>query len=349
MMPAMKNTLDANRKPLSIKDLQESWRKWLPRLPFSSLGLANVLWGTGWPERRCPLFWNGGGQSVETDEAVWEAAMYRGVILNLKRNEKRRASLTRHLAEVGATRRYDWVEGIDGQEVAPQYETKLDPGNLGLWLTHEWVAHTYAGKNVHVHILEDDALLPKDAVPLFDRTLHELDAQVPTWDFLFTDIVLAPETRLFQFFREKIELYSHERKHTLVDLSTIPFTGTTSLFINKSSVEKYGTFITGNWKSGSPIDMFVQALIHRKMLKGHVTVPYMTSISLASTDSSIRGRLDRARQVCDVYRRAFFQDSDLPSLITEMQGLTEGAKVSPLATLYLSAEAFSLSDQWVVF
>ena len=62
--------------------------------------------------------------------------MYQGYFINLAQNETRRAALLEHLTQIGAVDRYQRVEAVDGREVIERYPTRLDPGNLGLWLTH---------------------------------------------------------------------------------------------------------------------------------------------------------------------------------------------------------------------
>ena len=276
--------------------------------------------------------------------------MYRGFYLNLARNAERRETLVRRLRAIGAEQRYERCEAIDGWAVAAQYATKLDPGNLGLWLTHEKVLQSLGSSTAaHLHIIEDDAQLPNNVVALLDRVLKQLEAQNATWDLIFTDAFVPPHTEFFQLFAEKVKLHAETKAHTLVDLARIPFFGTSSLIINKSSLAKYVSLLTGNWALGRPIDMYLRDLIQRGQLKALITVPYMTSISAHSDASDIRGPLDRSRRVCDIFRRAFFQDADLPALLAEMQSLTADAKISPLAMLFVNAEAFVLSDQWVKF
>jgi len=274
--------------------------------------------------------------------------MYQGMFLNLQRNEQRRAALTRHLAEVGAAERYQRFEAIDGRTAAEQHEMKLQPGNVGLWLTHEKMLETIgASPGGHLHILEDDAVLPKNAVSQFDSLLTRIGGELPHWDLLFTDVFLAPHPGWFRLFAEKMRLHAETGAHTLIDLARIPFAGTSSLFVNKSSIGKYASLLAGNWRRGWPIDLYLRSLVNEGKLKAYLTVPYMTSISPESNMSDISGSLDHSRRVCEIYRRAFFQEANLVSLLTEMQLLTAQAKIPQLAGLYLHTESFMLSDQWI--
>jgi GR25 family glycosyltransferase involved in LPS biosynthesis len=276
--------------------------------------------------------------------------MFQGYFLNLPRSEKRRAALLAHIAAVGAADRYEHLEAVEGRAVAAQHPTKLDPGNLGLWLSHEKLLQAVGLQPpAHLHLIEDDAVLPQNAATLFDRFLTQFTPQVPDWDLLFTDVFIAPQTETFTLLAAKMQHYALARAHSLVDLARLPFCCTSSMFINRSSVGKYARLLTGQWRLGMPIDMYLRQLVHQGQLKAFLTVPFMTSISAESDDSDIRGGLDLTRRVCDLYRRGFFQEADLPALLTDMQRLTTGSKIAPLTALYLQSERFSLSDQFVRF
>jgi GR25 family glycosyltransferase involved in LPS biosynthesis len=276
--------------------------------------------------------------------------MYQGVFLNLPRSEKRRTALLAHLAAVGAADRYQHCEAVDGRAVAALHPTRLDPGNLGLWLSHEKVLQTLGpAPAAHLHLIEDDALLPQNAVGLFDGVLAQLTAQIPDWDLLFTDVFLAPKTEFFVLFAEKMRHFAQTQAHTLIDLARLPFCCTTSFFINRASLGKYARLVAGNWKLGRPIDMHLRDLVHQGQLKAFLTVPFMTSISTESLASDINSNVSRSQHVCLLYRRAFFQEANLPALQAEMQKLTAGCASSPLLDLYVDAERFSLSDQFVRF
>lgn len=274
--------------------------------------------------------------------------MFTGYFLNLQRNEQRRMALLAHLAEVGAQGRYERWEAVDGRAAAPEHPTKLDPGALGLWLTHERLLQA-ASRDSHVHILEDDALLARNAVAVLDGLLSKIDTMVSSWDLLFTDIFVQAQTEIFVKFWIKMREFAQTNSYAIVDLKQIPFACTTSMLINKSSIDKYLQLLAGNWRRGTPIDIYLRDLVRKGQLKAFVTIPFITSISATSAASDIRGNMDRSRRVCDTFRRGFFQDADLTALMAEMQQLVAGAKVFPLASLYLNAEMFTLSDKFESF
>jgi GR25 family glycosyltransferase involved in LPS biosynthesis len=274
--------------------------------------------------------------------------MYRGVYLNLSRNERRRESLTRHLAEIGAASRYERCEAVDGRAAADEHPTSLDPGNLGLWLSHEKILRELGDSPAqHLHIIEDDAQLARNFTGLLDGLLGHCDVRFPGWDVLFTDVFLEPRTDIFKAYCDKRKLYEESKTYTMIDLARVNFACTTSLVINKSSMGKYARLIAGQWKQGKPIDIFLRELVHTGQLKAFLTIPFITTISEGSNDSDIRGDIGRSRRVCDLFRRGLFQDADVHALLTEMQQLTSDSKISSLAALYLNAEMFTLGDKFV--
>jgi GR25 family glycosyltransferase involved in LPS biosynthesis len=273
--------------------------------------------------------------------------MYRGVFLNLNRNEHRRSRLTRHLAEIGAMPRYERCEAVDGRAASEQHSTSLDPGNLGLWLSHEKILRETGAAAEHLHIIEDDAQLAQNFAGLLDGLLAHCDVRFPGWDVLFTDVFLEPRTDIFKAYCDKRKLYDESKTYTMIDLTRVHFACTSSLIINKASLTKYQGLIAGHWKLGKPIDIFLRELVHTGQLKAFLTIPFITTISEGSNDSDIRGDIDRSRRVCDLFRRGLFQDADVNGLLAEMQRLTSDTKISPLAALYLNAEMFTLGDKFV--
>jgi hypothetical protein len=127
------------------------------------------------------------------------------------------------------------------------------------------------------------------------------------------------------------------------------FAGTVSMFINRCSVQKYLAAIEGHWARGTPIDLHLRQEIHAGRLKAYVTAPFVTSITAANSVSDIRGTQDFARDVFDVYRRAFYLYADQDALLAQLKQATRGAKTSTLASIYLHAQLAALSDRWTTF
>jgi hypothetical protein len=281
--------------------------------------------------------------------ALREIAMYAGYFVNLDRSATRRTVLTRHLADMGAIARYQRFEAVDGPAVAHAYDTALQPGALGIWLTHERLVQGYRSPDLHLHIIEDDVLFCQSTVTELDNILQHAEAELGPWDLLFTEIFVPVSREIIQLFATAVETYSQSGAYSLLDLRELTFAGATSMVINKASISKVASLISGQWALGIPIDLYLRRLVNEGQLRARVVVPFLTTISPANDESDIRNSLDRSRRVCDALRRAFFQEADLHALRAEVDRLTLGANVSPLAEIFLKVEAFRLSDQYREF
>ena len=306
--------------------------------------------------------------------------MYQGFYLNLDRNAERRTALVRHLEQLGVAERYQRLAAVDGRAVADQYVTKLDPGSLGVWLSHAKLVRIVADTKLHVHVIEDDTVFARNAIRNFEMMLEYADAQLTGWDLIFTDIHVPPDN--FSLFRDLCRMrqcWEPKTKLTLTDLQPIVFACTSSFFLNRQSIGKYAELMSEKWKVGYPIDVYLRNLVHLGCLKAYLTVPFQTSVSRDALDSDIRGGLDASRVAATIYRRAFFEDANLQSLGAELQeltkdatllpdyrraffqdpalrtldaeiqGLIKSARLSPLAEIYVRTLLFTLTDRWVQF
>lgn len=273
--------------------------------------------------------------------------MYRGIFLNLKRNEQRRADIERHLQEINATSRYERLESVDGLEVALQYATPLDPGNLGLWLSHEKLCREASRTpDEHVHLLEDDALLAGNFVGVLDNMLAEMEVRFPSWDVLYTDALLQLRPDEFRTLSDGIRLYRESGQYRLAELERLEFAGASSVVFNKRSLAKYYRLIEGQWAAGMAIDIYLRELVHRGELKAFITLPFMSTVSRHSASSNIGRKLNLSHHVSETLRRSFFQDADLDVLASEMRELIAGTTLSPLAMIYLESAKFVVSEQF---
>lgn len=272
---------------------------------------------------------------------------YRGVFINLAEDERRRNALLSNLSAAGISSWYTHFPAINGRAEATNVPTKLDPGALGLWLTHEKIVEKYGGGTEHLHILEDDVVVASDATTLFPMALQTVDQHFGDWDLLFTETFVPFE--FFETYRGMMQLFHKKRQISYLDLTSCYAACMTSVFLNRKSIEKYAKLIKGKWSIGIPIDLYLRRLLRKRELRAFVTVPFLSSISPESNQSNIRGQLDMSRRVYDVFRRAFFVGADLNELVEEMRRLTRDTTASPLIQLYLTGYAFYRSDKYVSF
>jgi hypothetical protein len=276
--------------------------------------------------------------------------MYRGFFINLDRNQKRLASVTRNLAEVGLADMYQRFPAVDGRAVGSEYVTQLRPGELGVWLTHERLMQANRSSDVHLHVVEDDVLLPADAKDCLNAMLDRADGHLKSWDLIFTEVFLQLEVSTFQVLSEAREKYRQSRSLSYFPLKhLLGFVGATSIFFNRNSIGKYLDLISGNWRKGLPIDIYLRGLVKDQSLDAYVTMPFLTSLSRDTNESDIQGPLDVSRRVLNLYRLAAYKDSDLTELREEMRKLTANSEVPPYAGLFLDGVRFLLGDRYVNF
>jgi GR25 family glycosyltransferase involved in LPS biosynthesis len=272
--------------------------------------------------------------------------MYRGFFINLDRNEKRRACLLQNLADTGLSDIYERVPAVDGRALGPEYVTQLDRGNLGLWLTREQIMQANLSSNLHLHVMEDDVLLPPDARDCFTNMLETADRQLKSWDLIFTEVFLQLDISCFQLLSDAREKYRQSRTLTFVPLKNpFGFAGTTSIFFNRNSIGKHLDLIAGNWREGTPIDIYLRSLVQQGALDAYVTMPFLTSLSQETSESDILGPLDLSRKVLNLYRISAYKDADLPKIAAELRAITGSIQMPDYAGLFLDAARFMLSDR----
>jgi GR25 family glycosyltransferase involved in LPS biosynthesis len=235
---------------------------------------------------------------------------------------------------------YQRFEAVDGRAVAHEYATKLLPGELGTWLTHERVYQANTSTDAHLHIIDDDVILAQDPEGKLEAVLGQADLQFTNWDLIFTEMLVPIHTDYFQLFFERMKFHAQSGDYTILDLCTIPFSGASSFFVNKQSVGKVLSLVSGKWTQDQGIDVYIAQLVHQGLLKAYVTIPFLTSLSPHHRQSDIRGSWDRGHCAREVYRRAFFVEGDPNSVLLEMQQLTQGAGIPPLASIYAMASLY---------
>lgn len=273
--------------------------------------------------------------------------MYSGFFINLNRNESRRAHVIQQLKDVNLSEHYQRFEAVDGNALAGTYDSKLLGGELGLWLSHEKLAKAYNDPHNHLHIIEDDVLFPSNAASVFEATLQYADANISDWDLIFTDIFFPPTSELFCFFYPHMLAYMQSKHYRLIDLTQVQFCTTSSYFINKSSIAKYSNLISGQWKSGQPIDIYIRSLVNQRQLKALVSIPFITTVATKhSSVSNIRGNHNAVNKVGELFRQSFFQGADHQALLAEIDALTQGVQPSMMEEIFLRTLGFRISVNW---
>jgi len=280
--------------------------------------------------------------------ALMPTPPFRGFFLNLDRSQARLDSMNAQLAAVGMSQAYQRVPAVDGPSLGPEYQTNLDRGNLGLWITHERLIEANRSSDSHLHILEDDSQLPKDAAQSLPAMLQQADKTHPAWDLIFTEVYLHMGISIFRLVSKAKEAFHQTHQPVLAPLKQIPFAGTSSVFVNKRSLEKYLRLLSGQWKQGLPLDLYLRSLINAGSLNALVTLPFLTTLSENTAQSEIQNApLNQSHLVLNIYRRSVFKDADEAALNNEIDRLSNDVTVPGLTEIYLKVLRYCLSDNHV--
>ncbi len=250
-------------------------------------------------------------------------------------------------ARDGSIANYKRFPAIDGKLAAATHSTKLNPGNLGCWLSHLAILKSHADGATHVHTLEDDAVFAPGIAQMIDRAIEVIDAAPEGWDIMFTECALSIETETYLRFHNCFKQFKEKGYLGLIPLNGIKFGGTSSLVFNRSSIGKILGRLNDGWSQNLPIDLFIRREVDQNQLKAYVWAPFLTSVSPASDVSDISGAAsDQTHRVMDIFRRAFYCQANHDELLAQMKHEARDAATAGLSALYIEAMRFVLSDKF---
>ena len=180
----------------------------------------------------------------------------------------------------------------------------------------------------HVLIAEDDILFGEGSLPAIERALASIAED--DWDILFTDLVIpnaGPMANLY-LLRQRL---ARSGGSQLLDLSNLNFAGTTAYIVNHRVRDKVLQALAADASLDVPYDLQLRKLIHSKTLRGHVIIPFPTTVSAFADTSQIQDT-NLADAVWTAFRRLIWLERDI------------GAAMKPLAIEKAEpgAEAFAL-------
>lgn len=255
---------------------------------------------------------------------------YQGYYINLGEHSDRDQSLREHLESLKLGGRYERFDAIRGADVAAAANSPLNPGSIGCGLSHLQLLSSQRHGGVHLHVLEDDAVL-HPRIPSWFSTVPE----TLSWDLLYTDVyfsMLSPQT--FQQLNRLVQAYQARGTVALVNLRGVPFVGTTSYFVNRDSIGKVADLIGTSWISRHKHDDHMNQLVQSGRLLAYVAIPFLTTRSTLSCRSTIDAEYTSLMQAMDLQRAALFADANLDELAAKAEQLSLGGPVNPLVTIY---------------
>ena len=237
--------------------------------------------------------------------------MYRGFYINLDRDEQRRKLLEQRLEKEGLAARYSRFPAIDGATITYGPHAVSGWAALGCMLSHLSILKSQLDSGMHLHIIEDDAVLHKDIGRVFEAFItHERRQE---WDILMTDIFLPPDVYLFKYLHQKYRESSLSGSISFLDIGAWEFAGANSYFVNKNSMQKILQLVEHSFTIQTPYDIRIKKLANEGMLKIYACFPFFSTLSESCVNSSIAGSFEHVLPLFQ-YRRSFYVDSDLEAI-----------------------------------
>ncbi len=261
---------------------------------------------------------------------------YKGYYINLKKDRVRNDHMKKHLQDLGFSN-YTRFEALDGKVLTQKFKTNLDTGSLGCGFSHKSILELNADSDKHLHITEDDALLYKHLPNIFNTINTKVD-----WDIIYTDIyfsMLSPIS-FFQL-HEKYKLYKEKGDISIVNLKGIEFSGATSYFVNKNSINKFNDFLDSDWYKHAKHDTYINTLVQKGMLKAFVIVPFISTLSHHSIQSTIDESYNSNMLALDTLRKSFYIEAKHKALSTTLKKSMENIAFSDMVEIYTDATKVS--------
>ena len=257
---------------------------------------------------------------------------YKGYYINLNRDKLRNTHMQEHIKELNFEN-YTRFEALDGKELSKKYKTELDDGSLGCGFSHKAILEENLTSDKHLHVAEDDALFHSYLPKIFKAVNSKVD-----WDIIYTDIYFSMLTpTMFYNLHEKYKLYKAKGDISVVNLRGIDFSGATSYFVNKNSIKKLNNFLGSQWYKHEKHDAYINSLVQTGELKAFVTVPFVSSISKHSINSTIDETYNSNMLSLDILRKSFYIDANHKELSEELKKSMKDMEFSDMVEIYTDA------------
>jgi GR25 family glycosyltransferase involved in LPS biosynthesis len=212
------------------------------------------------------------------------------------------------------------------------------------FLSHKAVIETYADDGKHLLVLEDDSLFGLATCEIVDGFLQQNPGG--DWDLLFLDacVINVGDMLTLYFHRQALV---QDRKIIPLDLSRIPFFGTSSYIVNAASRDKVLACINAGIPIDIEYDVYLANQISTGKLKAAVLFPFLTTISAHAAESQIqRSSMDTVNRGWNLFRNMMWLESKPESCQDSLRTLEAAVANSghgALATI-LAAQFMNVGD-----
>jgi len=214
---------------------------------------------------------------------------YSGRYINLDRSTGRRDKIEQQLRHLGIDHAYRRFPAIDGLQSAENAGT-ISPREYGCFASHAQLLKEGSSAGTHLHVLEDDALLSAEFVPVISKLIGH--GVLNQFDILFTDVFVPLDPYQINMYerirRENTRMDAATGQEILKDIAVFDLRNrvwacTSSYVVAHRSVERIADLLGNMLVAGpkSPIDLVLRQFVNSGVLKAAVTLPFVTSIDLS--------------------------------------------------------------------
>jgi hypothetical protein len=258
-------------------------------------------------------------------------APFSGRYINLDASTQRRERLEQQLRALGIERAYTRFAAVDGMRTSGVPGT-ISRREYGCFASHARLLREACSGSQHLHVLEDDALLSPEFLPVVRGVINQ--GVLDEFDLLFTDVFVSWDplqiASLERARRRHTSVDPHSGRESLTGVTVFNLHGkrlacTTSYFVAHRSLGRVAELLEGALAAGprEPVDLTLRELVDRGTLKAACVVPFVTSIALeAAAGSTIHGQLigpELSRLACSLVRHTYFVRPDWQTVETIME------------------------------
>ena len=276
---------------------------------------------------------------------------YTGYYINLDRATERRAALEAHLASRDPSRPYRRFPAMDGAAIGAISE-HIPAGAIGCYHSHRAVLREQLDGPSHLHIIEDDARMARNAPSFLDQIIAS--GTLDQYDILFTDSAVPPHAAGARDYR-RIYRDSIRRAHdgTVTSIAVTPIqymAGTSSYLVNRASIQRLHDLLDAELERGPtlPIDLRIRLWREQGILRVACLFPFITTVRVGEFDSATDdGRGARSRLGAELLRYSFFVECDI-ALATALADryLAAPPSADPWENLHMRIAGFNASDRY---
>lgn len=175
-------------------------------------------------------------------------------------------------------------------------------------------------------IMEDDTFFFKETFPILERLIRKIPDSPPI--VIYTDIMVTTPNWIAEFQRNY-----ERRKLRLKDLKYVQYAGASFYIANRSAIEVMIPYALANLDS-QPWDMTMRSLVHKGLLTGKVTTPFLTSVNANADNSDNQPpELQSTDLVWNTYRRSISLHPELFPIRESLHRIRKEYKLSTLNTV----------------